>query len=313
MRRTMDRPGTRIVLWVSAAAVIAAAARRARALSPSGAAAATIVGGAVVAASGMRGGAVLMAFFLSSSLLGRLPTAQAIPQHRGNERDAVQVIANGGVAAILAAASPVAPERVRSLLLAGFGGAIAAATADTWATEIGSRSCQRPRSIATLTLVAPGKSGGVTLAGLTASAAGAALIAYVASGDLRDRQGHLLIHLIPVAVGGFTGALVDSVLGAVVQEVRFCDRCLLESERHVHRCGTRTRRIRGISWCNNDTVNAIATMVGAATAVIMNHVGRNRARTPAARERTGTTNHSHVAHLVTQGRARVEYSARATT
>jgi hypothetical protein len=60
--------------------------------------------------------------------------------------------------------------------------------------------------------------------------------------------------------------------------VRFCDHCLLESEQRVHACGTPTRRIRGISWCNNDTVNAIATVVGAATAILLHGVVRNRAR-----------------------------------
>lgn len=309
----MDRLDARVALGMTAAAIISAAARRARALSPGGAAAATIVGGVVVAAAGTRGGAALMAFFLSSSLLARLPAAQTIEQHRGNERDAVQVIANGGIAAGLAAVSSVAPKRVRPLLAAGFGGAIAAATADTWATEIGSRSRQRPRSIATRRPVAPGASGGVTLAGLAASAAGATLIAWVTSGDLRFGQEGTLIPNVPVAVGGLTGALVDSVLGAIVQEVRFCDRCLLESERYVHRCGTRTRRIRGRSWCNNDTVNAIATVVGAATALTMHGIDKNRARMLAAMEATGTTSNSHVAHLVTQGKARVEYSARATT
>ncbi len=274
----MDRSVARVAFGLAAAGVISAAARRARALSRAGTVVATVVGGAVVSGLGTRAGAALLAFFLSSSLLGRLPAAHAIEQQRGNERDAVQVLANGGVAAVLAGASSVASERVRPLLTAGFSGAIAAATADTWATEIGSRSRQRPRSIATLAPVAPGKSGGVTLAGLAASAAGATLIASVTSSDLRRNHRHVLIELVPVSVGGFTGALVDSVLGAVVQEVRFCDHCLLESEQRVHACGTPTRRIRGISWCNNDTVNAVATVVGAATAILLHGVVRNRAR-----------------------------------
>jgi uncharacterized membrane protein len=102
----------------------------------------------------------------------------------------------------------------------------------------------------------------------------------VTAGDLRQEPGRGLF--IAVAGAGFAGSLVDSVLGAIVQEVRFCDRCLLESELRRHRCGTRTRRIRGVSWCNNDTVNAIATAVGAATAVLLYGIVRNRVRTRAA-------------------------------
>ena len=55
----------------------------------------------------------------------------------------MQVIANGGVAAVLALASSLTRRRIQSLLIAGFGGAVATATADTWATEIGSRSRAR--------------------------------------------------------------------------------------------------------------------------------------------------------------------------
>lgn len=277
----------RAAMGLLGAAVISVAARRARALSPGGAVAATVVGGAVVAGSGMRGGAALAAFFLSSTLLGRLPGARAIEQRRGSERDAVQVIANGGVATILALASGAAPERTRPLFMAGFNGAVAAATADTWATEIGSRSRQRPRSIVTAKPVAAGTSGGVTLAGLAASAAGAALIAGLAAGSSRRQPGHALFQAMPVALGGFTGALADSVLGATVQEVRFCDACDLESEQRLHRCGARTRPIRGAPWCNNDTVNAIATVVGAATSIIIRLAGTNPGRAPALGTTTG--------------------------
>jgi len=74
---------------------------------------------------------------------------------------------------------------------------------------------------------------------------------------------------ISIALGGFTGALVDSVLGATVQEVRFCDVCNAETEARVHRCGAQTRVTRGAPWCDNDTVNAIATATGAAAAILV--------------------------------------------
>lgn len=256
----------RATFGVFAAAVVSVAARRAHALSRGGAVVATILGGAVFAGMGVRGGATLVVFFLSSTLLGRLPVSRALEQRRGNERDAVQVIANGGIAAALALASSVARRQVHPICVAGFGGAVAAATADTWATEIGSRSRTRPRSIVTLRTVAPGASGAVTLAGLAASAAGAALIAGLTSAGFRRAQGQIRSQVIPILLGGFTGALADSVLGATLQEVRFCDACSRETEQLTHDCGARTRPIRGASWCDNDTVNMIATALGAATA-----------------------------------------------
>jgi uncharacterized protein (TIGR00297 family) len=266
----------RAMIGLAGAATLSLAARRAGALSPSGALAATGVGAAVVAGSGIRGGAMLVAFFVSSTLLGRLPATVHLEQRRGRERDAVQVMVNGGVAAVLALASTLARGRIRSLLIAGFGGAVATATADTWATEIGSRSRTRPRSIVTFRPTAAGASGGVTMAGLTASAAGAALIAGMASFPFACISPRAIMRAIPIALGGFTGALVDSLLGATVQEVRFCDACAVETEQWVHRCGAPTRVMRGARWCDNDTVNGLATAAGAATAILLQLATSNR-------------------------------------
>jgi uncharacterized protein (TIGR00297 family) len=265
----LDSLRTRATIGLASAATISLAARRVRALTRGGALAATAVGATVVAGSGIRGGAMLVAFFVSSTLLGRVPATVHLEQRRGRERDAVQVMANGGVAAVMALASSLTLSRTRSLFIAGFGGAVATATADTWATEIGSRSRMTPRSIVTLRPTAPGASGGVTVAGLTASAVGAALIAGLASAPVHGRSRHLSIRAIPIAVGGFTGALVDSMLGATVQEVRFCDACAVETEERLHRCGVQTRVIRGAPWCDNDTVNALATAAGATTAILV--------------------------------------------
>ena len=265
----MDRLPVRAAVGLAGAAAISLAARQVRALAPSGVPAATVVGGTVVAGSGIRGGGMLLAFFISSTLVGKLPTAVHFEQRRGRERDAVQVLANGGVAAVLALVSSLTRRQFRPLLMAGFGGAVATATADTWATEIGSRSRTLPRSILTLRPTVPGASGGVTMAGLTASAAGAALIAGLASASPTSRFCHALMQAIPIALGGFTGALVDSVLGATVQEVRFCDACAVETEERIHRCGAQTRVTRGAPWCNNDTVNAVATATGAVAAILV--------------------------------------------
>jgi uncharacterized protein (TIGR00297 family) len=268
-RGVMNGLPARVAVGLAGAATISMAARRAGALSPGGALAATGVGTAVVAGSGIRGGAMLVAFFTSSTLLGRLPTAGPLDQQRGRERDAVQVVANGGVAAVLALLSTWTQMPDRSLLAAGFGGAIATATADTWATEIGSRSRARPRSIRTLRLTRAGASGGVTLAGIAASAMGAALIAGMAPAPFAPVSRRPSMQAIPIALGGFVGALVDSLLGATVQEVRFCDGCAVETEERVHRCGAQSRLRRGVPWCDNDVVNGLATAAGATAAIFL--------------------------------------------
>jgi uncharacterized membrane protein len=63
-----------------------------------------------------------------------------------------------------------------------------------------------------------------------------------------------------------------------VQEMRFCDVCAVESEERVHRCGAQTRATRGAPWCDNDTVNAIATATGAAAAILVEITGSIRRR-----------------------------------
>jgi uncharacterized protein (TIGR00297 family) len=319
-----------------AAAAISFAARKAGALTTSGALAATLVGGAVVNGAGTAGGGALVAFFVSSTLLGRLPAGDAFEQRRGRQRDAVQVLANGGAAAALALAAAIAPCRMRAYMLAGFAGTVATAAADTWATEIGGRSQSRPRSIATLQPVPAGTSGGVTVAGLAASVAGAATIAVVyalgrgleSSQDLTDvppevdgKAGELRCCPPPTAararqasplqdwvgerstqtsplrvdlrrqpcqtaiaacLGGIAGALVDSYLGATVQQVRFCDACGVETELTIHRCGVPTRPVRGASWCTNDVVNFLATAAGAVLSILIARLNGGESR-PAPR------------------------------
>jgi uncharacterized protein (TIGR00297 family) len=263
----MARVLARAVAGFIAAATVSMSGRRAGVLSADGALAATAVGGAVVAGVGFRRATALVAYFVSSSALSRLPTAVVLEQRRGSQRDAIQVLANGGIAALLALAAALAPQRVRLALEAGFGGAVAAAAADTWATEIGGRFGRQPRSIVTLTPVPPGSSGGVTLVGIAASTAGAAFVAGVLRVATPPRLRRETNATLAYVLGGFAGALTDSVLGATIQEVRWCDACLQETESLRHSCGGCTRPIRGAHWCDNDTVNAIATAIGAMVAI----------------------------------------------
>jgi uncharacterized protein (TIGR00297 family) len=160
------------------------------------------------------------------------------------------------------------------LLFAAFMGVMATVNADTWATELGVLSRVPPRLITTGQEVIPGTSGGITRLGTWASVAGALLIGTVATaltqissllGVGRTGSGWSLeaisYPLIAVA-GGLIGSLFDSLLGATVQGIYTCDRCVKETESSVHHCGHPARHTRGWIWLNNDVVNLVASVIG---------------------------------------------------
>jgi uncharacterized membrane protein len=68
-------------------------------------------------------------------------------------------------------------------------------------------------------------------------------------------------------LGGVAGSLFDSLLGATVQAIYFCPTCQKETEQKLHTCGTPTTIKRGWRWLNNDWVNFISSLFGAAVAV----------------------------------------------
>ena len=69
--------------------------------------------------------------------------------------------------------------------------------------------------------------------------------------------------LLVGTVAGVTGALVDSLAGATVQESFWCAGCARECESPRHHCGAVAERRRGIVGFGNDLVNFTATLAGA--------------------------------------------------
>jgi uncharacterized protein (TIGR00297 family) len=238
------------------AAAVALLSWRTRALTRGGSLAAFAVGTLVFWAGAWPYAAVLFAFFIPSTVLSRIGRRRKrglIDAGKQGSRDAWQVAANGGAAAICAV---LATLLHRPAFGAAFAGAFAVASADTWGTEIGTLAKRLPRSIVTWKPLATGLSGGVTVPGTLAEIAGAFAVALPAWA-LGVSAWWI------VAVAGFAGALVDSILGATVQELRYCPQCERACESDPHACGSATSPVRGIRAVNNDTVNACATVAGA--------------------------------------------------
>jgi uncharacterized protein (TIGR00297 family) len=253
-----------LVLGAVASFAIATLAYVLRALTPSGAFAAFVVGTVVFGIGGLPAASVLLAFFITASFISRTGAGRKhdlIDWGKQGARDAWQVVANGGAATVFVALAPV----TRTPMLLAFAASLAAATADTWSTEIGTLS-RGARSILTFRPVTRGISGGVSLLGTLAQVAGAAFIGAVA-------HGVGLAPFWPVLIGGVAGSTCDSLVGATAQALRWCPHCERPCETNPHvACGTATTMVRGMAWIDNDVVNLFATLCGAGVAVLVaNH------------------------------------------
>lgn len=218
-------------------------------LTRGGLVAAGAVGVGVTWGLGWQGLLVLTAFLLSGSLLTQFA------ERRAPSRTGRQVLANGGVAlvAALLGSWPAAA------------GAIAAAAADTWATEIGAFSPLPPRLVTTGRRVPRGTSGGITALGTLGAAAGAVTIGWLT--EVLAPRG-IAPGFLVVATAGVLGMFADSLLGATLQGKYECPACDARFERGTTVCHEPVRLTNGWRWLDNDGVNFAATLVGAAAAVI---------------------------------------------
>ena len=148
-------------------------------------------------------------------------------------RTSKNVISNGVVACFMAAFGGYYLPFV-----GGFIGAIATATADTLASEIG--VLYQPRLITTFQKVDPGTNGAVSTLGTAAGIVGAAIIGI--SAYFLGIIGNPVSAIVVSIISGTVGCFADSILGALFEN------------RHL---------------LTNEHVNLIATIVGALVGIIL--------------------------------------------
>jgi uncharacterized protein (TIGR00297 family) len=237
-----------------------------------GAAAGLVVGTVIFAFGGPLFWVVLMAFFISSTVLSSVGAAQKEPLKRihqkGSRRDAFQVLANGGVGAVCALCFRLTGNPGWAI---GFAVSFASSNADTWASEVGELSAREPVSLLNFRRVPRGVSGGVTLLGTSMAAAGAVFIGLVFALEnlvLRAVPGGFLWVGGAVALGGFAGALLDSILGETVQ-AQYENHAARITERATADDGRPNRLVRGLAFVNNDVVNFASCALVTAAAVLV--------------------------------------------
>jgi uncharacterized protein (TIGR00297 family) len=161
-------------------------------------------------------GLLLMAFFF---LLGTMATAWKrnkkeswrIAERNKGRRSASQVLANGGMAGILAILAIIYPESadLQTLMIAGV---FSSATADTLSSELGSLYGTRFYNILSFRSDTRGLDGVVSMEGTLIGVGGSLLVALVTSFGYGWG-----IYLLWIVIAGTAGNLTDSILGAALE------------------------------------------------------------------------------------------------
>ena len=230
---------------------------------------------------------IIMGFFLSSSMLTKI--GYRLKEEKGAAekkcgRTALQVICAGGIAGIVALLKGIYennillwpdPNQLSHILTVAFLGAVSSANADTWAVELGLLSREEPVLITNLKKkIPPGTSGGVTKLGTLGSFLGALFIALLSAALYKyisppQKTIDPITVFILTFASGFIAEKIDSFLGATIQVKYWCPKCRKETDKRIHKCGTKTKYLSGLKFVNNELVNLISTLAGALIAAFI--------------------------------------------
>ena len=209
---------------------------------------ATLLGVLIIVFTNFNWYLILISFFLLGGAFTRYgydyKHIMGIAQGKGGVRSYENVLCNSITALILAVAygmyHEIYPE-LGAVLMFAYLGAVATATGDTLASEIGETYRGKPVMITNLKPAKPGTDGAVSKLGELVCIAGSVIIGVLAivlgvidlpaSGPVT-----YVLWMLIVVLGGFLGTNFDSLLGATFQ----------------HR-----------GWLSNSGVNLVATMSGA--------------------------------------------------
>lgn len=217
-------------IQVLAVGLLAVAANRKRLLNPSGAFAAFLIGTTIIVTTNLFWLLLLMSLLVLAGVATRVryreKAARGTGEARGGVRRTRNVLANGLVPTLVA----LVHGPIDSWLGVGaasllFVGAVAAAAADTFASEFGGLS-ERTVLITTFKPVPPGTDGGISVAGQAAALIGSAIVAgtgivllSLARNFSAPPPGPQFSPtlLAVVTLAGFIGCQVDSLLGATME------------------------------------------------------------------------------------------------
>lgn len=254
------------IIGLASSFLIAFAAYKKSSLNKGGFLAAIVLGTGIYYFGGLWFSVIMVAFFVSSSLLTKFKnySKKSLDKlnEKGGNRDYIQVFANGGVGLIFAFLYYFYHNPV---FLLAYAVSFAEATADTWASEIGVLSKNKPLCILNFKPLEKGMSGGISTLGTTFAFLGASFIssiyfiAYIII--YKDiKQG--FVYSILCLLIGFAGSIIDSILGASVQAQYYCEALKTTTEKSMYN-DIPNKLIKGIAFINNDMVNLTSNLISA--------------------------------------------------
>ena len=240
-----------LLLWTGLSILIFTLSYRLKSVSLNGAIGGFLIGILIFGSGGWALISPLVFFFVSSSILSKTK------DKKDSRRDLLQILANGAVPAFLALTYFFFSYE---LALFAYFGALAAATADTWATEIGYFSKKDPMLLIGFKRVKKGESGAISLIGTIGTIAGGLSIALI-SQTVHDSK--LAIFFITAA--GIMGSFVDSFFGQFIQAKYQCN-ISGEIVEEKYNLNEKTILLNGVEWIDNNFVNLANTLTGALVA-----------------------------------------------
>jgi uncharacterized protein (TIGR00297 family) len=260
-------PIEQAVAWLSFMIATTIFAYRMRVIDRFGAVAAIPMGFIILYFGSVLWFLVLLIFFVTASLFTKYKykQKQKMGLSEGNDgaRGWKSVIANGGPAAAFAILYYLSHNN--PVFTLSFTGSLSFALSDTVATEVGLLSKSKPRSILTGKEINTGQSGGVTVRGEIAALTGSILIGTVSGLLLSEGILLQILVILPAAItAGTIATNIDSIFGATIQAKYRCINCKKCLEKRAIHCNVFTIQERGIPLIDNNVVNLLAAIIGAA-------------------------------------------------
>ncbi|WP_160714831.1 DUF92 domain-containing protein [Chitinophaga solisilvae] len=238
----MQIPVTQTIIFLVVLIIFIIICVKARKLSLPAALTAGLIGILIFAGAGYPGIVLLAVFFvLGTWATSHQKEKKVMLEADGPEpqqRKPGQVLANGGVAALMAVAALADPPH-RHIYLLMLAASMASATADTLSSELGMVYGRRHFNILTWKKEARGLDGVISLEGTLLGALGALIIALLYAALISTAGAWYVL------VAGIAGNFMDSVLGATLERKKFINNDIVNS------CNTLFAALTAlfIYWC----------------------------------------------------------------